>query len=131
MVSYALILFLLFPYGFNVALFDSWTMMAHGIVGVALLGLVAIQVGGGMACKIFQNNKSMEIQRLKLMRNLHRATGYFIAIIYKIMTLWAWYNYVVNAFVSLFVWELFWIALFFAVKFGMPKMEKKITDGQT
>ena len=105
--------------------------MAHGIIGVALIGFILIQVVGGTVIKTMQNNKKMEIKTLKLITNCHRTMGYFIAIVYKTLTLWAWYNYVVNTFVSLFVWEVFWIALFFAVKFGMPKMEKKIIDEQT
>jgi hypothetical protein len=65
------------------------------------------------------------------MRACHRAMGYFLAIVYKALTLFAWYNFVEKAFTALLAWEIFWIVLFFAVKFGMPKMEKKIIDGQT
>ena len=130
-VTYVLITFLLAQYGFNVALFDTWSMMAHGIIGVALLGFIVIQVAGGMACKMFQNNKSIDIHKLKIMRNLHRAMGYFLAILYKILILYAWYNYIESYFTALLVWELFWIALLFEIKFGMPKMQKKVIDKQT
>jgi len=130
-ISYTMILFLLAQYGFNVNLFDSWYWMVHGIVGCALVGFLLIQVAGGMACKTLHNTKSLEIKNLRLIRTSHKVLGYFIVIVYKALVLWAWHNYVTRMMYYLLIWEAFWIILFFFVKFGLPKMQKNITDSQT
>ena len=127
--TYVMILQLLIPLGFNVQLKGTWQMYAHGIVGVMLLGFVVIQVVGGMICRLLPKGKSIEINKLKFLRRGHHFMGYFLAIIYKGVNLWAWN--IGETFYSLLAWELLWFSIFFAVKFGRSKMEKKIIDEQT
>jgi hypothetical protein len=127
--TYTMILLLLIPLGFNVSLKGTWEMEAHGVMGLILLGLIVIQVVGGMMAKLLLKGKSMDMQKLRILRRCHHFLGYLLAVVYKVVLMWAWH--LNSTLYSLIAWELFWFTLFFFVKFGRAKMTKSIIDQQT
>lgn len=130
-LTYTFVLYFLIPYGFNVGQVGTWTAYAHGIIGCMLLGFIALQIIGGIANRMLQRGKKTEIFLLKKFRMVHRIFGYFLAILYKINLLWAWFNTLTYVFIALMVWEVFWLATYLWIKFMMPDLQTKVTDVQT
>lgn len=127
--TYTMILMLLIPLGFNVGLQNTWEWKAHGILGLILLGLVVVQVAGGVMSRLFLKGKTIDIRKLKIIRMCHHFLGYLLAIVYKVQLMWSWH--LNSTLYSLIVWEVFWFSLFFIVKFGRKSMAKAIVDEQT
>ncbi len=85
------ILTILAPYGFLITPADGNAIYAHGIIGCMLLGFIIIQVAGGVIARMFQQNKVIDIFKIKWIRAAHRYFGYFLALLYKIDVLYAFY----------------------------------------
>ena len=130
-LTYTFVLYFLIPYGFNVNNPLNWELYGHGIIGCMLLGFVLMQVAGGAISRLAQEEKKTEMKRLQFMRRMHRYFGYFLALFYKTLVIWAWWFNSIATMVSLIIWEVVWIAAFIMVKLCTPRIEQKITDHQT
>jgi hypothetical protein len=95
-------------------------LYVHGVIGCALLGLVALQVTGGILARFCQLNKLIDIFKLQSIKNLHKYCGYSIGVVFKINILWSWaVNWV---FVFLIIWEICWIGALIYFKCFYPKL---------
>lgn len=72
----------------------------------------------------------MSLSKLKYVRNLHKVFGYFLALLYKINIIWAWYG-TPFFFQALIVWDGLWIIAYILIKTLLPRLQKKIQDPQT
>lgn len=128
--TYVFILYFLVPFGFNIVISQTSVLMyVHGVLGCALLGLVALQVTGGVLARFWQLNQLADIFKLQKVKNAHKYTGYTIAVIYKINILWSWG--VNGIFIFLIIWEVCWIAVLVYLKRFYSKLQKTIIDRQT
>lgn len=130
-LTYICILYILIPYGFNISLSENGNLLyAHAIIGFMLLGFVVIQVVGGVMARQLQQMKKMDIFKLKSIRTAHRWFGYFMALLYKINVLMAFYA-TPYIFTALLVWECLWIIALVVIKLFLFEMQSKIIDDQT
>jgi len=130
-LTYICILYILIPYGFNVSLAaDGNLLYAHAIIGFMMLGFVVIQVAGGLIARLLQQQKKMDIFKLKSIRAAHRYFGYFMAALYKINVLWVYYA-TPYVFTGLLVWECLWIIAWVVIKLFLIEMQTKVVDSQT
>lgn len=95
-------------------------------MGLVMMVLVVLQVVGGMLSRLLLKGKMIEMPKLRILRKGHHFLGYLLAIVYKIVIMWAWQ--LDSTLYTLICWEAFWIILFFCVKFGRTKMAKSIID---
>jgi hypothetical protein len=127
-LTFIFILCLLIPLGFNV-MDMTWGWRAHGTYGTMLLGFSTLQVVGGTVIRWLQHSKKADFPQLTIVKSIHRYMGYFLAITYKVMTLWSWtYNY--DTLKCLFAWEVLCIVTFLVFKLASPKMTKTVIDSQ-
>ena len=104
-------------------------MYAHVIIGCMMLGFVVIQAAGGLIARILQQQKKMDIFKLKSMRVAHRYFGYFMTLLYKINVYWAYYS-TPYFFTGLLVWECLWIIAWVVIKLFFVEMQTKVVDSQ-
>jgi hypothetical protein len=130
-MTYIFVLYFLVPFGFNQSIAsDGILNYIHGVIGCALLGILVLQVGGGLFARFNQLNQLATISKLKLMNNIHKYSGYFIGVVFKINIIWSWY-YILWVFEFLIVWELACLAVLLYFKLFYPKLTKAILDSQT
>ena len=127
--TFVFMLILLIPWGFNLDSSMGWVTYSHGIMGVMLFGLVAIQVGLGVVARQLQHGAKVEISKIKVLRLIHRYLGYLMYIAFNVELLIAWYGS--DAFYGFIAWDSFWILVFIFVKLFIPEMQRRITDTQT
>lgn len=126
-LTFIAVLTILGPFGFIVSPADGNFWYAHAIIGVMLLGFVVIQVVGGVVARLCQTSKSMDILKLKPIREVHRYFGYFLALLYKINILWAFSSNLTSTGVLL-AWEILWIIAYIAIKFPRVNIQGKIVN---
>ncbi len=81
---------------------------------------------------MFQQNKIMDISKIKAIRAAHRYFGYFLALLYKADVLYLFYtSTIIQPFVVLMVWEILWLIAFVLIKLFIKDMQTQIVDPQT
>jgi len=121
-MTYVFVLYLLAPFGFFVTIASSGILFyIHGIIGCALLGLVALQVTGGLLARFCQLNRLADIFKLQLIKNVHKYCGYSIGVLFKVNIIWCWDD-VIWVFVFLIIWEICWICALIYFKCFYPKL---------
>ena len=89
-LTYVFVIYLLFPYGFNVNIPGDWEVYAHGIVGCMMLGFVVMMAAFGLILKSLKKSGKSDINQLRFLRNAHRFFGYFLVLVYKAVIIYAW-----------------------------------------
>lgn len=130
-MTYTFVLYILAPYGFFVTIDQSGILFyIYGIIGCALLGLVVLQIAGGFIGRFCQVNQRLDIFKLRMLKGVHKYTGYFIALLFKINIIWCWDD-VLWVFIFLIVYEILCLVVLFYFKVVDPKLQKSIIDRQT
>ena len=119
-LTYTFILYVLVPYGFNVNNPSDWTLYAHGIVGCMLLGFSVFQTVGGLLIYLGRKSKRWDIEHLKTLRKIHMFFGFFLALIYKFINLYAW-RFTIQFMYVLVIWEGVTIIAYIFIKFNTKK----------
>lgn len=127
LLCYTFIIYFLQPYGFNANTL-GWWFYAHGILGCMMLGFSLLQVMGGFAIRFLQHGKTLSVFSIKLMKRGHQIFGLFLAVLYKINIIWAWYGF--EAFTILIIWDGLWIVAYILLKALLPKLQRKVKDPQ-
>lgn len=122
LMTYSLILLYLIPYGFFATQSGQPILLSiHGVIGLCLMAFVVIQVSIGVFSRLYLQNEKADLQLTRRTKNFHKYFGYFLAVVYKINIIWAWFGtwYVVGI---IFILEISFLSTVLYIKFKAPRL---------